>query len=210
MQIDIALYPNFKPFLFTTTFPAPLSAFPSPEWLVALLNLDAVAPVARSEEIRTAIRDLLRHKGYKPTGRGKPASEYLVKAADSGKLGTINAPVDACNVVSLHSGLPISVIDLDKVTSPFSIKPGAQESTYIFNQSGQEIGVAGLLCLHDGQGPCANAVKDSQRTKTSDATTNTLSVIWGLASREDHVESSLTWYTQLLDRMGAATRMISF
>ena len=44
---------------------------------------------------------MMRHGGYKPTGRGKPASEYLVKAAGNGKLGAINLAVDSCNVVSL-------------------------------------------------------------------------------------------------------------
>ncbi len=31
------------------------------------------------------MRKLLRHGGYKPTGRGKPASEYLVRAAGEGE-----------------------------------------------------------------------------------------------------------------------------
>ena len=42
---------------------------------------------------------------------------------------------------------------------------------------GQEIRIDGLVCLFDAEGPCANAVKDSQRTKTSDATTRTLSAV---------------------------------
>ena len=35
-------------------------------------------PFPRSEELRQQVRNSLRPHGYKPTGRGKPASEYLV------------------------------------------------------------------------------------------------------------------------------------
>jgi hypothetical protein len=44
-----------------------------------------------------------------------------------------------------------------------------ERSTYVFNQSGQTIDVAGLLCLFDSDGPCGNAVKDSQRTNALSA-----------------------------------------
>ncbi len=208
MHVDIAAYPDFAPALFITTFPEPLASFQSPAWLTALLSLEADAPVERSDELRKAVRDLLRHKGYKPTGRGKPASEYLVKAATQDRLGSINAPVDACNVVSLYSGLPISVVDLDCTAGDLSIKPGDPEATYVFNASGQEISVAGLLCLHDAAGPCANPVKDAQRTKTSDTTTSTLSIIWGPGAYSAHVQATLDWYMALLAKMGCETRRV--
>ena len=38
------------------------------------------------EALRQEVRDLLRHGGHKPTGRGKPSSEYLVRAAGEGKV----------------------------------------------------------------------------------------------------------------------------
>ena len=40
------------------------------------------------------VRDLLRAGGFKPAGRSKPASEYLVRAAGEGKLAGINLVVD--------------------------------------------------------------------------------------------------------------------
>ena len=60
------------------------------------------------------VRNLLRHGGFKPSGRSKPASEYLISAVEKGRLGSINAAVDCCNVASLHSGLPISVVDVGR------------------------------------------------------------------------------------------------
>ena len=64
----------------------------STEWL---LHLDAETPVAHDETVRPVIRDLLRHGGFKPSGRSKPASEYLVRAASDGGMRSINAVVDA-------------------------------------------------------------------------------------------------------------------
>jgi DNA/RNA-binding domain of Phe-tRNA-synthetase-like protein len=203
-SIHVSPHPLLRVHAFVTRFAGPLDAVPSSP-AAALLNLDADAPLARDETLRQHIRDMLRHAGYKPTGRGKPASEYLVRAATEGALAGINAAVDACNAVSLHSGLPISVIDLDRATPPFRIAPGSNEDRYVFNASGQEIDVAGLVCLFDADGPCANAVKDAQRTKTTGRTVRTLSVIWGVVGHESRLDAALAWYRSLLHRTGATT-----
>src|SRR5688572_17627154 len=178
--VTIEPHPSLRTVIFETVLRQPLSETHSPEWLTELLRNDAPAPLARSEELRGAVRDLLRHGGYKPTGRGKPASEYLLKMASDGVLASINCAVDLCNVVSLHSGFPISVVDLDRAREPFKIQVARGNETYVFNASGQTIDLEGLLCLFDAEGPCANAVKDSQRTKTQASTTRTLSVVWGV------------------------------
>jgi len=190
---------------FTTTFPRPLGETPPPDWLGALLSLEADTPLARTEEQRSAVRDLLRHGGYKPTGRGKPSCEYLVRAVGEGKLASINLAVDACNVTSLHSGFPISVVDLDRAAEPFRIGIADKGTSYVFNPSGQEIDIGGLLCLFDAEGPCANAVKDAQRTKTSESTTRTLSVIWGMQDYAEQVAQAARYYRDLLERAGATT-----
>lgn len=204
-MITVEPHPLLKVAAFETRFPRPLSEQPAPEWLVALRKLDADAPVKSTDEVRAQVRDLLRHGGYKPTGRGKPASEYLIKAATEGGLASINAAVDACNVASLHSGLPISVVDLDRAKGPFRIAIAPAGAKYVFNASGQEIDLSGLVCLFDADGPCANAVKDSQRTKTSAATTRTLSIVWGTSADPDRPARTASWYRELLGRLGGTT-----
>jgi len=202
-------HPSLRFGAFTTALPAALGETSVPDWLVALLALEAEeAPLQREEEVRKDVRDLLRHGGYKPTGRGKPASEYLVRAAGDGKLGSINLVVDACNAVSLHSGLPISVVDTDRARPPFRIGLATPDAGYVFNAAGQEIDVAGLLCLFDGDGPCANAVKDSQRTKTQAETRATLSVVWGCVGHEGRLDRAVAWYRELLERAGATTQAV--
>ena len=203
--IRVDPHPLLRPGAFLTTLPRPLGELPSPPELVRLFTLDAAAPLSREEEVRTAVRGLLRHGGHKPTGRGKPSAEYLVRAAGDGSLGSINLVVDACNAVSLHSGLPISVIDVDLAVPPFRIAIPDEGTSYVFNASGQTIDLKGLLSLYDAEGPCANGVKDSQRTKTHDATVRTLSVVWGRTDLAARLEEAVAWYRAVLEQAGAVT-----
>lgn len=209
IPISIDPHPLLRVVVFTTSFPGPIGDLATPPPLIEALRLDGQAPLQRDESVRAAVRDLLRHGGYKPTGRGKPASEYLVRAATEGTLGPINAAVDACNAVSLHSGLPISVVDLDRATAPFRIGIAAEGTSYVFNASGQEIDVGGLLCLFDVDGPCANAVRDAQRTKTRGETRFTLSVVWGCVGFEERLAIADRWYRELLGALGATTEGVA-
>ena len=208
-SLYVDAHPLLKLAAFATTFPAPLATLHTPAAVLDALRLDGAAPLQRDEEVRGAVRDLLRHGGYKPTGRGKPASEYLVRAATEGALGPINAAVDACNAVSLHSGLPISVVDLDRARAPFRIGIATEGASYVFNASGQEIDLTGLLCLFDAEGPCANAVRDAQRTKTHEQTHATLSVVWGCLGLEGRLSEAERWYRALLGSVGAETHSIA-
>ncbi len=161
-------------------------------------------PFERSEEIRTAVRKLLRHGGYRPTGRGKPASEYLARAAEEGGLPVINPVVDALNAISLASGLPMSVVDLDLLRAPLWIRIAPANASYVFNPAGQSMSLEGLLCLHDADGPCANAVKDSQRAKTRPETRRCLCVVWGTrAAGEELSDRVAKFYARALTDLGA-------
>jgi DNA/RNA-binding domain of Phe-tRNA-synthetase-like protein len=194
---------------FITTFPRPLNEMTSSTELLALLALDAPAPLHSDDTVRDAVRALLRHGGFKPAGRSKPASEYLLKAAGDNTLSPINLAVDACNVVSLHSGLPISVVDLDRTHAPLRIGIAPAGVSYVFNASSQTIDLAGLLCLFDADGPCANAVKDAHRTKTTAETRRTLSLIWGSQTLTARAAQAETWYRSLLAQHGARTENLS-
>ena len=190
---------------FTTTFPRPLGELATPPDILALLSLNAEAPFKSDDAVREAVRVLLRHGGFKPAGRSKPASEYLVRVVGDGALSSINAAVDVCNIVSLHSGLPISVVDLAKAKPPLKVAIAPPGSSYVFNASGQAIDLGGLLCLYDADGPCGNAVKDAQRTKTDAQTTQTLTTIWGTTALPGRATQAETWYRELLHQLGATT-----
>jgi DNA/RNA-binding domain of Phe-tRNA-synthetase-like protein len=127
---------------------------------------------------------------------------------DEGALSSINVAVDACNAVSLHSGLPISVIDLDLAREPLHVALAPAGASYVFNQGGQIIDVAGLLCLCDAIGPCANAVKDAQRTKTRPETRRTFSVLWSTTRLPGHAEQAQAWYWELLRAHGGVVEPV--
>jgi DNA/RNA-binding domain of Phe-tRNA-synthetase-like protein len=202
-------HPLLEVAAFETTFPAPIGEISaSPAIRALLVSASAPAPLRADDAVRGAVRDLLRHGGYKPTGRGKPSSEYLVRAVGDGALRAINAAVDACNAVSLHSGLPISVVDLDRAVAPLLIAVAPEGARYVFNASGQEIDLGGLLCVCDAEGPCANGVKDAQRTKTTPATTRTLSVLWGTRALPGRAAAAASWYRELLQALGPTTRAL--
>lgn len=205
-MVNVDPHPLLDAVVFETVFPGTLSALGERAEIGALLSSSAIAPLMSSDEVRAAVRDLLRHGGYKPTGRGKPASEYLLRAVADGALSRINAAVDIGNAVSFHSGLPISVIDLDLATPPFSVRVAPPGTSYTFNASGQTIDVSGLLCLFDADGPTANAVKDAQRTKTRPETTRTLTVVWGTRALPDRSAATFSWYAELLRAVGADVR----
>lgn len=203
MNVPVDEHPLLEADVFGLQWPESLEGCETPASVLALFEPGAEAPFERSEPLRAAVRDLLRVGGFKPTGRSKPASEYLVKAADGGFLSSINAVVDICNAVSLHAGLPISVVDEELASPPFRIGLAEPGSSYVFNAAGQEIDVGGLLCLHDASGPCANAVKDSQRTKTHPGTTRVLVVVWGTATFERRAVDAGRWFRELAVSAGA-------
>ena len=197
MDLAIKEHPLLDCRAVVTKFPKPLGRLLTPQDVLELLSESGVAPFSSDDNIRKLIRDLFRHSGFKPTGRSKPASEYLLKAAKENKLGSINVAVDIGNVVSLHTGIPISVVDLDLVESPLRVDVAPAGASYIFNQSGQEIDISHLICLFDQLGPCANAVKDSQRTKTSDSTTQTMTILWGTEPLMPRVQEAVNWVVKL-------------
>ena len=130
-------------------------------------------------------------------------NELAAKMVRDGLLTPINLAVDVCNAVSLHSGLPVSVIDLDRGRAPYRVGVAPAGASYVFNASGQSIDLGGLLCLFDAEGPCANAVKDAQRTKTTPATRRTLSLVWGTRALPGRTARATAWYQDLLRQAGA-------
>ncbi|HVK77820.1 MAG TPA: phenylalanine--tRNA ligase beta subunit-related protein [Kofleriaceae bacterium] len=207
LEISVAPHPLVEVGAFVTRLPAPLGELP------AVSFADVAPPVGLGpvdDAVRAAVRALLRHGGYKPSGRGKPASEYLAQAAAEGRFPALNPVVDACNVVSLHSGLPISVVDVDRLTGALSIDVCPDGTSYVFNPSGQTIDASGLLRLADAAGPAGTPVKDAQRTKTDATTRATLSIVWGTRALPGRTVHATDWYRTLVaDRLGATIEPVT-
>ena len=200
MTLTIAVdhHPLLEISAFVTRAAQPISQLATPAGTSVLATAAAQAPFSPTDDIRTAVRDLLRHGGFKPAGRSKPASEYLVAAFAEDRFPRINALVDTCNVVSLHAGLPISLVDLDKLEGALAIRVAPPGTSYVFNPAGQVIDAGGLLCLYDERGPSGSPVKDAQRTKTDDDTRSTLSIIWSTHTLPERAARTARWYRELV------------
>jgi DNA/RNA-binding domain of Phe-tRNA-synthetase-like protein len=148
-----------------------------------LASIKSRTGTPETDPIKIAVRDLLRVGGYKPAGRGKPASEYLAQAAERGEFPRISHIVDSLNLVSLECRLPISLLDAERVmdgTDGLVIRFGRAGESYVFNSAGHEIDIEGLVSVARMNGPAlGNPVKDSMLAKTTDATTHTIAFIWG-------------------------------
>lgn len=153
-------------------------------------------------EVRGAVRDLLRHGKYKPTGRGKPASEYLLKAAREDRFPAINNLVDINNLVSLRSLLPISLVDLGRAEADaFVLRRGHAGESYVFNSAEQTIDLTDLLLVarKTDDRACANPVKDSMATKLVDETTDVLAVLYAPRDLEDRLKEATAVFCRHLE-----------
>jgi DNA/RNA-binding domain of Phe-tRNA-synthetase-like protein len=171
-------------------------SLPSPKGLLDELG-QAEARLRRDpglypESVRGAIRDVLRVGGYKPTGRGKPASELLLALALKESLPRIGNLVEINNLVSLESALPSSIFDAQKLGPAPLVRFGASGESYVFNQAGHAMDLEGLpvVCRSVASGPPAtsagatgepigNAVRDSMKGKVDQTTTSVLAVVYG-------------------------------
>jgi len=78
-------------------------------WIEERYSLDGI----RDEPLFRAYRDFFWSVGVDPT-KTRPASEALVRRVLAGKpLPTINCAVDAYNLASIRSGIPLAAFDAD-------------------------------------------------------------------------------------------------
>lgn len=145
-------------------------------------------PLSGEEDaFRKACRDMLRYGSYKPTGRGKPASEYLLRSASEDAFPRINTAADINNYISLAYLVPISLWDTDKTDADsWLFRTGLEDEQFVFNFSGQTIGLldlaAGFAVRGEAETPIVSPVKDCQLTKTDDSTRNIAAAVYYPAS----------------------------
>jgi DNA/RNA-binding domain of Phe-tRNA-synthetase-like protein len=141
--------------------------------------------MAGGETRRSAVRQLLRYGGFRPSGRSKPAQEYLLRTVHQEQaLPAIVNVVDLINAASLASGLPISLISLDRVGRRLLVRYGSEGERFVFNRAGQELDVHGLLCVCAGgrevesSQPVGSPVKDSLAAKVDAGDSNLLACVY--------------------------------
>jgi DNA/RNA-binding domain of Phe-tRNA-synthetase-like protein len=185
----------------------PKSEGPSPYLAGLLVRVRATGESFLPSERKAAVRGMLRYGGYKPAGRAKPSSEYLLAAALAGDFPVVNPPVDANNAISLEWGYPASVFDAAKAGSELLLRRGVAGESYVFNPSGQEIALEDLVvaCRRGAAGPggawepCGNPVKDAMATKVFEEARDVVAVVYAPASDpRERLESCASRFRELL------------
>jgi DNA/RNA-binding domain of Phe-tRNA-synthetase-like protein len=179
---------------------------PAPAALAGELAKAIAAAKANPPGREGAVRDMLRFGKYKPTGRGKPASEYLLRAAVEDRFPQINNLVDINNWISLVSLLPISLIDLGKSGSKLIVRRGRAGESYVFNSAGQVIELEDLLLvarMPEDQA-IANPVKDSMMSKLSEGSADVIAVIYAPASLAEVARDAAEKFDRALVQFGGS------
>lgn len=161
------------------------------EWFADQLERAKQSILEPAWEIRrNAIRSLLRKGGFKPSGRSKPAQEYLLRCLNEGDFPRVNRTVDCLNVISVRYGLPISLLKRECFPAGARVRYGRSGENYVFNSVGQSLELEGLICVCgglDSQQPIGTPVKDSLQGKIDDATKDVIFFVYGPAELTEPV-----------------------
>ncbi|MBM3964700.1 MAG: hypothetical protein FJ308_06480 [Planctomycetes bacterium] len=147
---------------------------------LAVARAEVLTPQWQSR--REAVRGLLRRGGFKPSGRSKPAQEYLLRCLNDGNFPRINPAVDCLNVLSIRIGLPISMLDKSRFPDALRVRVGQPEEKYVFNSVGQELDLGGLITVCGGPGavePLGSPVKDSMAGKITETVSEIVCILYG-------------------------------
>lgn len=145
-----------------------------------LLKLDDIIP----PEIQSKVRNMMKIGGYSPSGRNRPASEFLLRElAQTRSFKYINNIVDINNYISMKHKLPISIFDTGKLNGALVVRIGDPGEGYVFNNEGQVIDVKRLIICCEEQPdytsiPVGSPVKDSMQTKVFQACEQVVAVIY--------------------------------
>ena len=128
-------------------------------------------------------------KAYKALGkdpaRYRGSAEALLRRIVAGKgFPEINVVVDAINLVSVESRLPVGLYDLGHVTGEIVFRAGRASETYK-GIGKYDLNLEGLPIFCDDAGPHGSPTSDSERTMVTTATKEVLAVIVSFGGAEN-------------------------
>src|SRR5467141_5403177 len=120
----------------------------------------------------------------KDPSRYRGSGEALLRRVVAGKgFPQINAVVDAINLVSVESRLPIGLYDLGHVSGEIVFRAGVAGETYK-GIGKYDLNLEGLPLFADTVGPHGSATSDSERTMVTAATKQVLAIIVSFSGTE--------------------------
>jgi DNA/RNA-binding domain of Phe-tRNA-synthetase-like protein len=120
----------------------------------------------------------------KDPARYRGSAEALLRRIVAGKgLPQVNSVVDAINLVSVESRLPIGLYDLGHVVGEIVFRAGRAGETYR-GIGKYDLNLEGLPVFADTVGPHGSATSDSERTMVTAATKQVLAIIISFGGAE--------------------------
>jgi len=157
---------------------------------------------AQVESVRKAYKAL----GKDPS-RYRGSAEALLRRIVAGKgFPQINAVVDAINLISVESRLPVGLYDLGHVTGEIVFRAGRAGETYK-GIGKYDLNLEGLPVFADNAGPHGSATSDSERTMVTAETKEILAVIISFAGPEG-LERWAQRLSELLTQHAAAQDVV--
>lgn len=163
---------------------------PSPVGLLAEMNqreleiqeLPFPRGVLESPQVE-AVRRAYKALGKDPA-RYRGSAEALLRRIVAGKgFPQINVVVDAINLVSVESRLPVGLYDAAHVSGGVVFRAGRAGETYK-GIGKYDLNLEGLPLFADDVGPHGSATSDSERTMVTSQTTSILAIVVSFAGPE--------------------------
>jgi DNA/RNA-binding domain of Phe-tRNA-synthetase-like protein len=146
---------------------------------------------------------LATRAGYKALGkdpaRYRGSAEALLRRVIAGKgLPRINNVVDAINLVSVESRLPVGLYDLAEVQGDILFRAGRPGETYK-GIGKYDLNLEGLPVFCDAVGPHGSPTSDSERTMVTLGTKQVVAIIISFGGAEP-LQRSSQQMTELLEK----------
>jgi DNA/RNA-binding domain of Phe-tRNA-synthetase-like protein len=165
------------------------------------LRLPDPAALLASPQIR-ATRAAYKALGKDPA-RYRGSAEALLRRIIAGKgLPKINVVVDAINLLSVESRLPVCLFDLAQVSGEVAFRAGRAGETYK-GIGKYALNLEGLPVFSDDLGPFGSPTSDSERTMVTAETRRILLVVISFGGAEN-LERWGARARELLERYAAA------
>jgi DNA/RNA-binding domain of Phe-tRNA-synthetase-like protein len=158
--------------------------------------LESAAILATRAAYKALGKDPARYRG---------SAEALLRRVIAGKeLPRINNVVDAINLVSVESRLPVGLYDLAHVQGDIVFRAGRAGETYK-GIGKYDLNLEGLPVFCDAMGPHGSPTSDSERTMVTAATKQVIAIIISF-SGEDNLERWAQKTAELLVLYAAAQK----
>ncbi len=142
---------------------------------------EEILKLAEPKGVLESAAILATRAGYKALGkdpaRYRGSAEALLRRVIAGKgLPRINNVVDAINLVSVESRMPVGLYDLAHVKGNIVFRAGRAGETYK-GIGKYDLNLEGLPVFCDEAGPHGSPTSDSERTMVTEATKRVIAII---------------------------------